>query len=178
VSQAAHNYYVANCTVIKGVDGYRGYGALGATTYPAYGNICGAKLLPVCGFPAKPVSPGPQPVAPKKPAYPAVLPACVPPKPPAPKAPIRSPIVSTVVAPPKPPAPKAPVVTYAPSQAPAAAPAVVSELPVPVETPETTDETAPPPAKQASMVKGGLIALVVVAGGIILYKTFAKKKAA
>ncbi len=168
VTQAAHNYYASfDCTVIKGTDGMRGYGGLGATTYSTYGaGPCVAKLLPVCKFPVKPTSPGPAPVAPKKASYPAAIPACVAPRPTA----IKAPIVSTVA--PKPVVTQA-LVPIAPAQAPAAESAMVSELPVPDEAPETAS-----PAKKASMIKNGLIALVVVAGGIALYKTFAKPKAA
>lgn len=155
VTQAEHNYYDSNCTVIKGLGGYRNFG-----------DNCGAKNLPVCNYPTMPKSPGPKPPMPVKPPYPPPIAPVAPPKPVAPMAVVAKP------------APR-PVMTAQIAPAPAPAPPVMAPVMAPIVAPEPEPEPEPaPPPKQASMVKGGLIALVVVVGGIALYKTFSKPKAA
>ncbi len=88
LTQAQHNEYARQCVTVRGIGYLRGLGSTDAN--------CGMKALPVCvppptlrakptppargAYPAKPVSPGPQPIAPTPPATttPTTIPTTIP----------------------------------------------------------------------------------------------------
>ncbi len=127
---------------------------LGAVT--SYGSACGMMRLPVCNFSAKPTlrkqpSPPAKPVYPKKPTLRA--PPVQPTAPTAPPAVITTPIVTTT---------------------PASVPTSPS---VPDSLPTVPEETLTEEPKQANVLMGGLIAIAVLGGGYLVWRTLKKPKA-
>jgi hypothetical protein len=144
ISQSDHDWFVKNCTVVKG---------LGGVT--SYGSYCGMKRLPICNIPDKPWLRK----QPSKPAYPAF-----PTKPTLraePAAPGALPTPPAVVT--------TPVVTTTPSSTPSAPSPSLPDVPVPEETSE--------PPQQSNVLMGGLIAIAVLTGGYLVYRTLKKPKA-
>lgn len=152
VLQFWHDQWVAQCTESKRTT-IMGLGA----TPTGWGHPCGTALLPIC------TPPPPMPYLRPKPVAPPVL--VLPPEP-------------TLRAEPKPPIkpatpPPPPAVVNQPPPAPPPPPSVVIDTPPPSTPPTVVEE----PIKQANMIKGGLLAIVVVGGGYLLYRTFKKPKA-
>lgn len=118
-----------------------------------YGDWCGIRRLPICSFPNKPTLRA-QPVPPTTPA--------LPPRP-------------AQLRPPPAPPPAPPAVTAPPPMIPA---------PPPTTMPPPGPTLSPPPEgaplnKQSNLVMGGLLAVVVVGGGFLIYRTVkGPKKAA
>jgi len=97
VSQADHDYFVKNCTVVKG---------LGAVT--SYGDACGMRRLPICDFADKPWLRA-QPTPPAAPVYPTKPTLRAEPEEPAkPVAVITTPVVTTPSSTPSVPSPSLP----------------------------------------------------------------------
>lgn len=152
-TQAQINSYAVNCSTVKGLGYLRGLGSSDPN--------CGWKGMPICSFPSPPTIRS-KPTAPAAPAYPAkpVLPA----QPVAPVAPVKPAAVPTPT-----PAPGGGYVSTKTPKIPTG-PALV-----PTQEPEIVPVAEP--AKNAGMMRNGLILVALGVGGYLVYRTLKKPKA-
>jgi len=115
---------------------------------------CGYAKLPICNYPVKPVAP--TRVYPKAPTLRA--------EPKSPTAPTAPPVVTTTP------------VTTTPSSSSGGGGGAPAPTPTPDVPPDAITPTAEP-NKQANMVRNGLLLVVVLGGGYLVYRTLKKPKA-